>query len=158
MCARVRQWGQILDILQEAGLGTAFALRLCEQLLLRDSPEPAKASAQWVEDKKVRKNTTGALVFQRVRRPGSTSRTPTSCLQWPCHSCWHALCWHSWRPESRCNDYSCCHSMATKLAFLSHFVAEHKLPSTSTLGNIRSRCLQNTLQLPFLGNGAFSLL
>jgi hypothetical protein len=46
------QWVQILDILQEAGLGDDFALRMCEELLLSSGASPAADPR--TEDKKAR--------------------------------------------------------------------------------------------------------
>jgi len=40
-CCAMAQWVQILDILQEAGLGDDFALRMCEELLLPSEPHVA---------------------------------------------------------------------------------------------------------------------
>lgn len=52
-CVGAVQWTQILDILQEAGLGGAFALRLCEQLLLQGAVVDGKEvpATGWLEDK-----------------------------------------------------------------------------------------------------------
>ena len=46
------QWVQILDILQEAGLGDDFALRMCEELLLPSGT--SGATDERTEDKKAR--------------------------------------------------------------------------------------------------------
>ncbi|KAL3146347.1 hypothetical protein ABBQ32_003037 [Trebouxia sp. C0010 RCD-2024] len=47
-------WGRTIDIVQDAGFGDAFALRLCEELILRDVAEDSSTSkAEWAMQKEV---------------------------------------------------------------------------------------------------------
>ncbi len=64
-CARA-QWVQILDILQEAGLGDDFALRMCEELLLPSKPHGAADDGD--QDKKARGSECESLPCLWARR------------------------------------------------------------------------------------------
>lgn len=45
--------GQIIDIVQEAGLGPNFTIQLCEQLLFRSSRSAGSNPATWQKEKEV---------------------------------------------------------------------------------------------------------
>ena len=68
MTCRARpQWVQILDILQEAGLGDDFALRMCEELLL-PAGSPGGGADDRDQDKKARGAESDNLGFVQSKR------------------------------------------------------------------------------------------